>query len=72
MSQFYQKKYQRMTRNLSNKKLAGVCSGFAERFDMPVWLVRLLTLLVFFKFPVLIVIAYGLAACCLPTKTIES
>lgn len=68
MSQFHQKTYKSMTRNLHNKKLAGVCSGFAERFDLPVWLTRLITVLIALKFPVLTLVAYGLAVCCLPTK----
>ncbi|CCQ11113.1 phage shock protein C [Pseudoalteromonas luteoviolacea B = ATCC 29581] len=68
MAQFNHKAYKTMMRDPSNKKIAGVCSGFAERFDMPVWLTRLLTVLVFLKFPIFIVAAYALAACCLPTK----
>ncbi|MFC3033594.1 PspC domain-containing protein [Pseudoalteromonas fenneropenaei] len=67
MAQYYQQQ-KTMTRNLSDKKIAGVCSGIAERVNLPVWLTRLLTVLVFFKFPIFIIVAYALAAVCVPAK----
>jgi phage shock protein C len=37
----------RLYRNPENAKLAGVCAGIAEYFDIEVWLVRLLVVSVF-------------------------
>jgi len=53
---------------MSRKKLAGVCAGLAQRFDMPIWLTRLLTLLVFIKFPMFTAFAYGMCAMLWPKK----
>ncbi len=55
-------------RILARKKIAGVCAGLAERFDLPVWLTRVLTLLVFLKFPMMTVMAYGLCAVLWPKQ----
>ncbi|MCF6434993.1 PspC domain-containing protein [Pseudoalteromonas sp. MMG022] len=55
-------------RLLGHKKITGVCAGVAERFDMPTWLTRLLTVLLFLKFPVVTVLAYAIASVVLPTK----
>jgi len=55
-------------RILARKKIAGVCVGLAERFDLPVWLTRGLTVLVFLKFPMMTVMAYGLCAVLWPKQ----
>ena len=31
----------RLRRDMANKKIAGVCAGFAEYFGMDIWLMRL-------------------------------
>ena len=48
-------------RILSSKKISGVCAGLAERFNLPIWITRLLTIVVFLKFPVMTDMVY---ACC--------
>jgi phage shock protein PspC (stress-responsive transcriptional regulator) len=55
-------------RHIKNKKLGGVCAGLAERFDLPRWVTRGLALVLFLKFPLLTLIAYGVAYYTLPTK----
>ncbi|MDN3379599.1 MULTISPECIES: PspC domain-containing protein [unclassified Pseudoalteromonas] len=51
-----------------NKKLSGVCSGFARRFDFPIWATRLVTILLFIQFPLFIGGGYLAAHFCLDTK----
>lgn len=53
-------------RSIKHKKIAGVCAGLASRFDMPRWLTRLAAILVFFKFPMFMLIAYVAAYIVLP------
>ncbi|MBQ4832938.1 PspC domain-containing protein [Pseudoalteromonas sp. MMG010] len=53
-----------------NKKISGVCSGLAQRLDLPVWSTRLVTLLLFLSFPVGVLIGYLVAHCCLEDKVI--
>ncbi|MDW7550435.1 PspC domain-containing protein [Pseudoalteromonas sp. McH1-7] len=50
----------------SSKKIGGVCAQLAQRFDMPIWLTRLLTVLLFFKFPMFVMLAYGVAWFAMP------
>ncbi|CAM4052774.1 PspC domain-containing protein [Pseudoalteromonas byunsanensis] len=64
----YYSEKDRCFRLLGHKKIAGVCAGVAQRFDMPTWLTRLLTVLLFLKFPVVTVLAYAIASVVLPTK----
>jgi phage shock protein C len=54
--------YQRnLYRNTHNGKIAGVCAGFADYFDVPVWVARLVFIsLVIFTFQ-LAIIAYIIA-----------
>ncbi len=54
--------YQRnLYRNTRSKKIAGVCAGFADYFDVPVWVARLVFIsLVIFTFQ-LALIAYVVA-----------
>ena len=51
-----------------NKKISGVCAGIANGHDLPVWSTRLVTLILFFIFPVPILIAYFAAAMILPAR----
>jgi phage shock protein C len=55
-------------KDMKNKKIAGVCAGVAERFNMPIWLTRLLTVLLFLKFPMFTLLAYGVGYAVLPSK----
>ncbi|BBN80463.1 hypothetical protein PA25_04480 [Pseudoalteromonas sp. A25] len=56
-------------RDLRNKKLAGVCAGIGQRFDIPIWLTRVLTVLLFLKFPLMVAMAYGVSYAVLPSKS---
>lgn len=49
-----------------HSQLAGVCAGFAKRYDQSVGMIRLLTVVLFVCFPVAVLIAYGIAAVALP------
>lgn len=51
-----------------NKKISGVCAGLAKGHDFPVWSVRLVTLVLFFMFPMAVVIGYFVAAVALPDR----
>ena len=48
-----------------NKKISGVCSGLAYRLDFPVWVTRLVTILLFLSFPFVVALSYFIAHCCL-------
>lgn len=54
--------------NKAHKKIAGVCAGFADFYQQPRWLVRVLAILLLLTFPVAAVAAYLLAACLLPDR----
>ncbi|NMR26223.1 PspC domain-containing protein [Pseudoalteromonas sp. NEC-BIFX-2020_015] len=51
-----------------NKKISGVCSGLAQRLDLPVWVTRLVTILMLIQFPLVIGAGYLIAHCCLESK----
>lgn len=51
-----------------NKKISGVCAGLAKSNDFPVWGVRLATLILFFMFPVAVLIGYFVGAMVLPER----
>ncbi|MCF2908768.1 PspC domain-containing protein [Pseudoalteromonas sp. DL2-H2.2] len=51
------------------KKVAGVCVNVANRLDMPTWLVRVITVLLALKAPVLVVMAYFIAWIVLSERT---
>ncbi len=55
-------------RDAGNKKLSGVCAGFARRYELPVWLTRLVAIVVFLTFPVAVMVAYLLAHLLLPER----
>lgn len=54
----YQSK--RFYRDALDKKLSGVCSGFAKRHQLPVWLTRVALVFLFISAPVLVACAYGI------------
>jgi phage shock protein C len=54
-----------------NKKISGVCSGLAYRLDFPVWVTRLVTILLFLSFPFVVALGYFIAHCCLEEKHIK-
>lgn len=49
----------------------GVCAGMAERFDLPVWLIRIGVLAVGWCFPVSVVVVYGVAALIMPERPLR-
>lgn len=51
-----------------NKKISGVCAGLANSNNLPVWGVRLATLLLFFMFPIAVLIGYFVGAMVLPER----
>ncbi|MEC8339527.1 MAG: PspC domain-containing protein [Nanoarchaeota archaeon] len=59
----------KLTKNMSDKKISGVCSGIAKYFNVDATLVRIVTILVII-FTALIpgLIAYALAAWIMPEK----
>ncbi|WP_404342412.1 PspC domain-containing protein [Pseudoalteromonas mariniglutinosa] len=59
----------RCYKDVTNKKISGVCSGLAARFNLPVWATRVVMLLLFLQMPFIVAIAYLLAHCCLPSKS---
>lgn len=58
----------RIYKETLNKKVSGVCAGIARHFGMELWLVRLLTVIAFFMFPVPIALAYLVAVVLLPSR----
>ncbi|WP_125784342.1 PspC domain-containing protein [Pseudoalteromonas rubra] len=51
------------------KKVVGVCVNIANRLDMPTWLVRVITVLLALKAPVLVLMAYFIAWIVLSERT---
>lgn len=59
----------KLTKNMSDKKISGVCSGIAKYFNVDATLVRIVTILVIiFTAVVPGIIAYALAAWIMPEK----
>ncbi|WP_088330178.1 PspC domain-containing protein [Lacimicrobium sp. SS2-24] len=56
----------RIRKNRARGKVAGVCAGIAQHFDVPAWLIRLVAILCFISFPVAVAMAYLVAAFILP------
>ena len=56
--------------NKAHRKIYGVCAGFAAFYEQPIWLMRVLALLVLFTFPVPAVVTYLVAAFLLPDRYI--
>lgn len=59
----------KLTKNMSDKKISGVCSGIAKYFNVDATLVRIVTILVIIFTGVIPgLIAYALAAWIMPEK----
>ncbi|MDK2597457.1 PspC domain-containing protein [Pseudoalteromonas obscura] len=52
----------------AQKKIAGVCVQLGTHFDLPVWLVRLLVVLLALKFTWPCIIGYGIGWLCMSNK----
>ena len=61
----------RLERSMRDKKIAGVCSGFAHYFDVDVTLMRIIWLVLIFVPPSIGVIAYLLAWLVMPKGDVE-
>lgn len=48
----------RFQRDALGKKLSGVCSGFAKRYELPVWLTRLALVILFLNAPLVVGAGY--------------
>lgn len=58
----------RFYRDSVNKKISGVCSGIAKHYGWERWVVRLVTLILFFNFPLFVAAGYGIASFIIPEK----
>ncbi|WP_105264846.1 PspC domain-containing protein [Pseudoalteromonas sp. T1lg76] len=45
-------------RDALNKKISGVCAGFAKHHHLPIWLVRLAVIIVFLNAPIIMAALY--------------
>ena len=61
----------RLYRDAKAGKVAGVCVGLADYFNMEVWLVRIIVISVFLFNPPLAALAYGAACLILDKKPVE-
>ena len=52
----------------ADRKIAGVCAGFAGYYQQPRWLIRLLAVILLVMFPVAAILAYLVAAVVLPNR----
>ena len=50
------------------RKIAGVSAGFAGYYQQPLWLIRLLAVILLVMFPVAAILAYLVAAVVLPNR----
>ncbi|KZN29415.1 hypothetical protein N480_06750 [Pseudoalteromonas luteoviolacea S2607] len=57
--------YQSQDKSVSKKKIGGVCILLARRLDLPVWLVRVLVILLALKFTWPCIVGYGIAWLCM-------
>lgn len=58
----------RFYRDSQHRLIFGVCAGLAEYFELPVWLVRVVAVVLAWYFLVPAVIAYLIAALLMPKK----
>jgi len=58
----------RLVRSRANRKIAGVCAGFAEYFDLDVTLVRVIWLVLLFWPPCIGLLAYLVAWIVMPEE----
>jgi phage shock protein C len=56
-------------KDTQNKKISGVCSGLAQRLNLPIWSTRLVMLLLLLSFPFVVALGYFIAHCCLAEKS---
>ncbi|WP_102798796.1 PspC domain-containing protein [Bowmanella denitrificans] len=59
---------QRIRKDKIRAKLSGVCAGLAQHWNTQPWMIRLAALVIFFHFPVAMLIAYVVAAMVLPSR----
>ncbi|MCF6441092.1 PspC domain-containing protein [Pseudoalteromonas luteoviolacea] len=64
----HSRKYESTLSPRGREKIAGVCCEVAQRIDLPVWLVRLLLVLMAFKFTWPCIIGYFIGWLCLADK----
>ncbi|CAM3776053.1 PspC domain-containing protein [Rheinheimera salexigens] len=50
------------------RKISGVCAGFADYYQQPRWLIRLLAVLLLITAPLLTISAYFIGAVLLPQR----
>lgn len=54
--------------NKAKRKISGVCAGFAAYYDQPIWVIRVLVVVMALCFPVAVLVAYIAAALILPER----
>lgn len=59
---------QQLHKHAYRKKIAGVCAGLARHWGLETWLVRLGAAVGFIMFPMVVAIAYTVAALVLPSR----
>lgn len=59
---------QKWSKNPADKKIFGVCSGLARRFELPVWATRIVSVILLIQLPVLIGAGYLIAYFCLDER----
>ncbi|KID57809.1 hypothetical protein JF50_03390 [Pseudoalteromonas luteoviolacea] len=64
----YSDRYKNTQRYAGQKKIAGVCCQVAQKLDLPVWVVRLLMVLLALKFTWPCIIGYAIGWLCLTSK----
>ncbi|MGI5308501.1 PspC domain-containing protein [Rheinheimera sp. WS51] len=52
----------------AHRKISGVCAGFAEYYQQPRWLVRIVAVVLLISAPLLTLSAYFIAALLLPNR----
>lgn len=59
---------QRIRKDKIRAKLSGVCAGLARHWGTEPWLIRLAALVLFFHLPMVVLVAYIIAAMVLPAR----
>lgn len=62
MNYDYNRSEKKLTKDVANGKLTGVCAGLANYFSMPKLAVRIIAVLCFISFTKLVAVAYIAAA----------
>lgn len=55
-------------KNLSQKKVSGVCAGIGHHFGVPANLVRVGAIVLAFSAPMITIVAYGVATALMPNR----